>query len=180
MTGHPVPPRIDRPAAAAGFRKNRGWIRRWLARNGCRARKMERVALPQRMVRERADERLLIAVDLHSERAAIWEPAGLVWLPELVEAEFPCLVDAEQVIAAARTALTLRRRAFADLECAETILFPFWVEYRAARDGTIGFEMLDAVTGRPAGMAVKQGFVKALKARNRRIPGNPRDGVTAP
>ena len=74
---------------------------------------------------------------------------------------------ARQFVSSMRVMRTLPPQAGAETLAIEGIVqCPCWVIYRRGRGGTIRFDMVDGLTGRPAGTATEQGFLQALHESN--------------
>lgn len=90
---------------------------------------------------------------------------------------FPPRLDADEAERIARESLItviLRRRSKSgkptpgDTQSRELLRWPFWVYYHHRRRGLIDIDVLDAVTGRPAGQKIKLGILDAFRDAERR------------
>lgn len=97
------------------------------------------------------------------ESAREGEPEGDVFGPR-VDAD-----EAERIARASLITVILRRRSKSgkptpgDTVSRELLRWPFWVYYHRRARGRIDIDVLDAVTGRPAGQKIKLGILDAFR-----------------
>lgn len=97
-----------------------------------------------------------------------YEPEGDAFPPRIDA------VEAERIARESLITVILRRRSKSgkptpgDTQSRELLRWPFWVYYHQRRRGFIDIDVLDAVTGRPAGQKIKLGILDAFRDAERR------------
>ncbi len=150
---------------------------RWFARSPLQ-RRLELVYLPCRVIlfsAERSDVEGFILVNGFARQAqavrgqlpAVSEPNGLLHF------EYP-LSDANSLEIARKAFLSwkLGRVAGGKLDSAHFVVggllnYPFWAQYVESQSGRISLDLLDAVTGKPGGVMMKQALLEAMKGEPR-------------
>ncbi len=134
--------------------------------------------LPCRQVRFQSEEDasagFLLVNGFARQAALMLDPPPIEAVMNPDEIAYP-LTDLETLAIARRTFLNWRLNRAArttrdseDFVVGSFWLYPYWVQTTENQRGRMGLELVDGVTGRPAGLQVKQAYLDALRFRAER------------